>query len=310
VEEFGGWTEEKIESKTGIRERHIAAPDETALDLARPCAAAVIDAVGSAEIGALLFCTQSPDYLLPTTACLLQHQLGLPTTTAAFDINLGCSGFVYGLAVAKGLISGGVARKVLLVTADTYTKYCNAQDKSTRAIFGDGAAATLIEACDSEGIGEFVLGTDGSGHSNLIVPQGGLRARFDPGAVELTDEDGNTRSGNNLYMNGPEIFNFTIQAVPKVVREVLEKNHCTAEDLDYVVFHQANRFMLEHLRRKLPFPPEKFHNDLLHTGNTVSSTIPIALKDAWDRGLVASGSRILAVGFGVGYSWGGTIVTL
>jgi len=310
TKEFSDWSSEKIENKIGIKERHIVKENETALDLALKAGEKVLKDYNKDKIDFLLLCTQSPDYYLPTSACILQHKLGLRTNIGAFDYNLGCSGFVYGLALAKSLINSKIATSILLITSETYTKHIHPKDKSNRTIFGDAAAATIIEKSEEDQIGEFVFGTDGSGAKNLIVPNGGLRNRYNANAKEIDDGSGNIRTDNNLYMNGPEIFNFTIKAVPKVVSETLEKNNITLEDLDYIIFHQANKYMNEYLRKKINIPKEKFYLNLLHTGNTVSATIPIAIKDALDNKLIKKGDKVLLVGFGVGYSWGGTIITI
>ena len=169
----------------------------------------------------MILCTQSPDYFLPSSACILQNKLGLRTNIGAFDINLGCSGYIYGLAVAKGLINSNLASAVLLIMSETYTKYIHQKDLANRTIFGDGAAATLVEKSDHEHILEFVFGTDGSGFDNLIVKNGACRKKFDLNAAQLSDDSGNIWTDNNLYMNGPEIFNFTIEKVPKLINEAL-----------------------------------------------------------------------------------------
>lgn len=308
--EFPDWSSDKIEKKIGIRERHIVKNNETALDLALKAADKVLRNYNKDKVDFLILCTQSPDYYLPTSACILQNKLGLKTDIGAFDYNLGCSGFIYGLALAKGLILSNIASNILLITSETYTKHIHRKDKGNRTIFGDAAAATIVEKSETEQIDEFVLGTDGSGYKNLIVPNGGLRNRYNPSAQEIVDDSGNIRTDNNLYMNGPEIFNFTIKAVPKVVAETLVKNNITLDDLDYVIFHQANKYMNEYLRKKINIPKEKFYLNLLHTGNTVSATIPIAIKDALDNKLIKKEDKVLLVGFGVGYSWGGTIITI
>jgi len=308
--QFPDWSSAKIEKKVGIRERHIVKEDETALDLALETGKKILKNFDKDKVNFLLFCTQSTEYYLPTGACILQDRLGLKTNIGALDYNLGCSGFVYGLAIAKSLINSNIAKNILLITSETYTKHIHPKDKSNRTIFGDAAAAVIIEKSEKEQIGEFVLGTDGSGYKNLIVPNGGLRNRYDINSQEIDDDSGNIRTNNNLYMNGPEIFNFTIKAVPKVVVETLTKNNITLDDLDYVIFHQANKYMNEYLRKKINIPKEKFYLNLLHTGNTVSATIPIAIKDCLDNNTIKKGDRVLLVGFGVGYSWGGTIVTI
>jgi len=310
AKQFPDWPSDKIEKKVGIRERHIVREDETALDLAFEASRKTLENYDKDKIDFLFFCTQSPDYYLPTSSCILQDKLGLKTNIGAFDFNLGCSGFVYGLAMAKSFINSNIAANILLIVSETYTKHIHPKDKSNRTIFGDAAAAVIIEKSEKEQIGEFVLGTDGSGYKNLIVPNGGLRNRYNPSAQEIDDDSGSIRTNNNLYMNGPEIFNFTIKAVPKVVFETLEKSNTTLEDLDYVIFHQANKYMNEYLRKKINIPKDKFYLNLLHTGNTVSATIPIAIKDCLDNNIVKKGDKVLLVGFGVGYSWGGIIVTI
>lgn len=308
--EFKDWNAAKIEKKTGIRERHIAADDETALDLAERVCRSILTGDEKEKVDFLLYCTQSPEYYLPSGSCILQDRLGIKTSAGALDFNLGCSGYVYGLALAKGLITCRAASCILLVTAETYSKYIHPKDRNNRTIFGDGAAATIIEASEEKGILEFSLGTDGRGFQNLIVPNGGIKHRYDVNAEEIRDDSGNIRTDNHLFMDGPEIFNFTIEAVPRAFSDVLEKNNTSLEDVDYVIFHQANRFMLEYLRKKIGIPAEKYFLDMLHTGNTVSATIPIALKMSLDRGIIEKGHRVLVLGFGVGYSWGGTIVRL
>lgn len=309
--EYPDWSVDKIQEKTGIRMRRIAGPDECASDLG-VAASEKLFASGACkreEIDFLLFCTQSPDHFLPTTACLVQDRLGLPTQAGALDFNLGCSGYIYGLGLAKGLIETGQARNVLLVTAETYSKHIHPGDRSVRTLFGDAASATLITAGEGKGLGTFVYGTDGRGGRNLIVPSGGMRKPRTLETAEIkTDEQGNTRSEDNLYMDGPEIFTFTLKAVPALVAATLEKAGTTMDDVDFFVFHQANQYMLESLRRKIRIPKEKFLTSFEGCGNTVSSTIPIVLKDMVDQGTLRPGHRLMLVGFGVGYSWGATLV--
>ena len=308
--EFAGWSAKKIETKTGIKERHIVKDNETAFDLGFEAAKKGLANYDKEKIDFVLFCTQSTEYYLPSSACILQDKLGLRTDIGAFDYNLGCSGFIYGLAMAKSFIQSGIANNILLITSETYTKHIHAKDKSNRTIFGDGAAATIIEESEQNGIFDFSLGTNGSGYKNLIVPNGGLRKRYDYNAQEIDDGSGSIRTANNLYMNGPEIFNFTIDVVPKVVSNVLEKNNTILDEIDYVIFHQANKYMIEYLRKKIKIAKDKFYINMLHTGNTVSATIPIALRDCLDDKIIKEDDKILIVGFGVGYSWGGTIIEI
>jgi 3-oxoacyl-[acyl-carrier-protein] synthase-3 len=302
--EFGDWGVDKIFEKTGIAVRGLAAPDECASDLGTAAARRLFASgvVRPDEIDFLILCTQSPDYFLPASACLMQERLGLPTACGALDVNQGCSGFVYGLSLAKGLVESGVASNVLLVTADTYSKYIDPADRSVRTIFGDGAAATWIGVAPSEDelIGPFVLGTDGRGAGHLIVRGGAARGRTPGGDGGLP----------RLFMNGPEVFTFTLRQVPGLVSELLAKASLGVDDVDLFVCHQANRFMLEQLRRKMGIPERKFCINLDAYGNTVSSTIPMALELARARGQVGAGQTVAAVGFGVGYSWAACLLRL
>ncbi|MEO8533523.1 MAG: ketoacyl-ACP synthase III, partial [Flavobacterium sp.] len=282
-QEFPEWGIEKISSKTGINARHISAKDEFSSDMAVKAAEKLFAEhnIDRSEIDFLLFCTQSPDYFLPTTACIIQEKLGLETTIGALDFNLGCSGFVYGLSLAKGLIAGEMAKNVLLITSETYSKFIHHKDKSNKTIFGDAAAATLITSekgfCS---LGHFVFGTDGKGAENLIVKQGGMRFPVSDKNEDIVDEFGNVRNDKNLFMNGSEIFNFTGEFVPKLTEAILEKSNLAQEDIDLFVFHQANKYMLNYLRKKIKIPEEKFFIAMEDCGNTVSSTIPIALYEA------------------------------
>ncbi len=302
------WPAEKILDKTGIKERRIAAENQTAGDLAYE-AALKLFAQGqttAADVDFIILCTQAPDYVLPTTACVLQDRLGVSRQAGALDINLGCSGFVYGLSLAKGLIETGAARCVLLLTADTYSKYIHPMDKSVRTLFGDAAAATAIVATEDadEAIGPFVFGTDGSGAKNLIVEAGMFRMPKSPEtAKEMTDESGNVRTRENLYMNGAEVMAFSLKEVPKAADALLLKAGKAKEDMDFFVLHQANKFMLEALRKKLKVPQEKLPIMVEDCGNTVSSTIPIALFELRQQGLLKHGHQLMLIGFGVGYSW-------
>ncbi|MFV8368177.1 ketoacyl-ACP synthase III [Flavobacterium sp. LB2R40] len=305
-QEFPEWDIEKISSKTGINSRHISAANEFSSDMAVKAAEKLFleHNIDRSNIDFLLFCTQSPDYLLPTTACILQDRLGLNTTAGALDFNLGCSGFVYGLSLAKGLIAGGMAKNILLITSETYTKFIHPKDKSNRTIFGDAAAATLITA--DEGfcsIGDFVFGTDGKGADNLIVKQGGMRFPVLNDNEDVCDEFGNVRNDKNLFMDGAAIFNFTIESVPKLAQAILQKSKLNMEQVDLFIFHQANKYMLNHLRRKIGIPEEKFFIEMEYCGNTVSSTIPIALYEAQKKQKLIQGNNVILAGFGVGYSW-------
>ena len=309
LKEFPEWSVDKVAAKVGVNYRHVAAGNETATDLAEKAARKLFQEYGISpnEIDFILLCTQSPDYFLPSSACILQDRLSIPTSAGAFDYNLGCSGCIYGLAVAKGLIAAGIAKNVLLLTAETYNKYLHPSDKSNRSIFGDGAAACLVSTDGFAEIGEFALGTDGSGANNLIVKTGGARQKLPTGA-SATDDEGHTWYDDYLYMNGGAIFNFTLDAVPAMMLEILSKNKLQKEDVDYYVFHQANKFMLNTIRKVCVLPKDKFYVNLENTGNTVSSTVLIGLKDCIDKGTISSGMKVMCAGFGVGLSWGGVIL--
>ncbi len=309
VNEFPDWTAEKVGKKIGISKRHIAAENETSADMAVEAGKMLFREhnISPKEVDFVILCTQSPDYFLPTSACIIQDKLGIPVHAGAFDINLGCSGFVYGLAMAKGLIVCKMAKNVLLITSETYSKFMHPSDKSNRTIFGDAAAAAIVSNAGYAEIMDFSFGTDGSGAENLIVRSGGLRSPDAKKDIRF-DDSGNPLSSDFLYMNGTEIFNFTLEMVPLLVKETLNKNALAQEKIDLFVFHQANKYMLNFLRKKIQIAEEKFYYCLDHVGNTVSSTIPIAIYEAQKEDKIKKGNRILLAGFGVGYSWAGTVL--
>ena len=298
---FPEWTPEKIRLKLGIATRHIAEDGECSSDLAVAAAQKLFSdkSVLPSEIDFILFCTQTPDYLLPTSACLIQSRLNISKSAGAFDFNLGCSGYVYGLGIAKGLIETKQATKILLLTGETYTKLLRPQDKNTRTIFGDAGSATVISAVESEssGIDQFVYGTDGHGSEHLIIRHGGARHPGPPAS-----------GSNGLLMNGGEIFTFSGREVSKAVDNLLSQVAVTIDSIDLFIFHQANSYMLDYLRTKCRIPEDKFYVCFAATGNTVSNTIPIALHHALREGRVRMGSKVVLVGFGVGFSWAACLV--
>jgi 3-oxoacyl-[acyl-carrier-protein] synthase-3 len=310
-ERFPEWTVDKIASKTGIESRGIAGKNEFTSHLATKAAEKLFSEHGidREAVDYIIVCTQSPDFYLPSTACIVQDNLGLSTEIGALDVNLGCSGYIYSLGMAKALIETGQAEKVLVITADTYSKFINDEDKSVRTIFGDAAAATLVSRSGvRDAMYGITYGTDGRGAKNLIVPSGGLRSA---GELSPSSEPAGRSlepNGYDLYMNGPEIFNFTLKVVPDSVSKILERSGLDQDDIDLFVFHQANKYMLTHLRKKLGVEESKFFVSMAQSGNTVSSTIPIALKEAQTEGVLKPGMRVMLLGFGVGYSWGGMIV--
>jgi 3-oxoacyl-[acyl-carrier-protein] synthase-3 len=310
-EEFPEWSAEKIAKKVGISRRMVAAEDESVSDMATRAAQILFNEIDipKEKIDYIILCTQSPDYFLPTTACIIQEKLGLPRSIGAIDFNQGCSGFVYGLSLAKGLLASGDFKNILLITAETYSKYIHPRDKGNRTLFGDAAAAVVVSSeTGHASIGRFVLGTDGRGAENLIVKRGAAKY---PKTTDhsLPEEITSVNFNENyLFMNGTEIFNFTIDIVPKLISDTLAKNDASFDDIDLFVFHQANQFMLDHLKKKLKVPNEKFLVYMENCGNTVSSTIPIALANAISSGKITAGNKVLIVGFGVGYSWGATLL--
>jgi 3-oxoacyl-[acyl-carrier-protein] synthase-3 len=298
------WGMEAIEEKTGIRRRFIAGPEETAADLGVAAAENLFSnfSIDRQSIDFLLLCTQTPDYPLPTTSCLMQERLGLATRCGALDYNLGCSGFVYGIVLANGLIQSGAARRVLLITAETYSKYIDSDDRSLRTIFGDGAAATLIEGANQPSIWGAQFGTDGSGANTLLVADGGART----GPDQLKPRH-RKRWKSRLYMDGPSLINFTIDAVPRLVEEILARTNLTADDIDLFVFHQATRKMLEQLQQRLHINDTRLPIRLADVGNTVSATIPILIDQLRREGRMTAEKKNLMVGFGVGWSWAGCV---
>lgn len=293
------WDMPKILDKTGIHKRHISAPGETAVDLAFEAGKKLLGGIAEREdIGLLILVTQSPDYVLPTSACILQDRLWLSKNCMAFDVNLGCSGFVNALGIAGGLIESGAARRGLILCADTYTKYIGKNDRTCRPIFSDGAAAVLIEGSDSERIGPFEFGTDGAGYDRLIVKRSGARE-----ANQIAS------SGYGaLEMHGSDVFLFTMRVVPPCINKLLERAGLTLGNIDLFVFHQASKLVIENLIRTMSLDKDKVFTNFENIGNTVSASIPIALKDADMQGRLKEGDAVMLVGFGVGLSWGATLM--
>lgn len=301
---YPSWDMDLIYTKTGIAQRHLAAPDECASDLGVVAAQKLFEQhqIDPATIDFLLLCTQTPDYPLPTTACLMQERLGLPTSVGALDFNLGCSGFVYGLALAEGLIRAEAARRVLLITAETYSKYIHPDDRSLRTIFGDGAAATLLEAVETPNLFAFQFGTDGRGADTLLVTKGGMR----PAAQAIRPRHRH-RWPSDLYMDGPSLINFSVAAVPKLVGDVLKAAGLRQDDIDLFILHQATDKMLTQLMERLGLPRERMPIVLEQCGNTVSSTIPIVIHELRSHGRITPEANNMLIGFGVGWSWAGCI---
>lgn len=303
-EEFPNWDLDLIAAKTGIERRHIADPEETASDLGVAAAEKLFAEANTepSSIDFLLYCTQTPDYPLPTTSCLIQERLGLPTHCGALDFNLGCSGFVYGLALAEGLIQSGAAKRILLLTSETYSKYIDPTDRSLRTIFGDAAAATLIEAAPEPSLWGFQFGTDGSGADTLIVADGGARA--EPDRIKPRHRK---RWPSRLYMDGPSLINFTVESIPRLVEDILQKHGLSYAEVDLFLMHQATRKMLEQLQLRMGVEESRMPVELGDCGNTVSSTLPILIDRMRRRGRIDAAATNMLVGFGVGWSWAGCL---
>lgn len=311
AELYEDWTAEKIYKKTGIKSRHISAPNEYCSDMAVKAAEKLFEEYGidKRDIEFIILATQSPDYALPTTACLVQDRLGIPKSAGAIDINLGCSAFVYGLSIAKAMIRSEMVANVLFITSEMYTKRIHPMDKSVRTIFGDGAAAIYIDKNDIKKIGKFIFGTDGSGYDKLIIPASGSKEiNFVDADVERCDKSKNIRTAKNIFMDGSEIFNFTIDVVPKCIHDTIKKNDVNEQDIDMYILHQANKFMLDYLKKIMRISDDRFIIDVETTGNTVSASIPITLKRAEESGKIKDGDKLLLAGFGVGLSWGAVII--
>jgi 3-oxoacyl-[acyl-carrier-protein] synthase-3 len=296
-----GWEPEKLYKKTGIRQRHVVSEGETAADLGTRAAERLLERsdVDRGSVDTLIVGTQSPDHFLPGDSALLQDRLGLPTTCAAFDVTLGCSGYPYGLWLARALIISGSSRNVLLVSADTYSRYCDPHDVTTVTLFGDAAGATLLTG-EPRGalaeVGATVLGTDGRGSCNLIVRDGAARSSTRPG------------SPPRLFMNGPEVLSFTLDSVKTGIERLLDVAHLDWDQVDLFLMHQANRFLLESLRLKMGIDPERWPIDVEQTGNTVNASIPLLIGRLMERGQLTGPRTSVLAGFGVGYSWAMSLV--
>lgn len=307
--DFPDWSVQKIAAKTGIHSRHIVGEGEYASDLGTAAARRLFEQsnISPHDVGYLIFCTQTPDFVMPSTSVLVHERLGLRSDAGAIDVSLGCSGYVSSLGLARGLIESGQVESVLVITADTYSRLLNPQDKSVRTLFGDAGTATLVTAGDHDGVHSFVYGSDGSGAGALVVPTGGFAPATEFPAAEVARR-GFAASEYDLFMDGPAVFNFALRVVPDLVRDVLQKAHSEAGEIDSWIFHQANAFMLSHLRRKLGIAEDRFVIDLADTGNTASSSIPLVMSRLRERGGLPSGSRSLIAGFGVGLAWAGAVI--
>jgi 3-oxoacyl-[acyl-carrier-protein] synthase III len=304
------WDMSRLAERSGVEARHIAGPNETALDLGYRACRSLHDQGLLDGIDGLIFCTETPDYPLPPNACILHQRLELPTHIMAFDITLACSGFVYALGIARSLVISRAARRVLVVTADTYSRLIHHADRSSRCLFGDGAAATTVGS-QSKGIEvlDVSYGTAGNQHDRFIVKAGGARKPHSKETQrEVTDRNGNIRTAEHIEMDGLRVLSFFNQAIPQAVRDILRRNNVSDYSVSCFIFHQASRVVLDGISRALNIPPERVVFDMTRTGNLVSASIPVALRRAKDAGRLVPGTHVILCGFGVGLSWATALV--
>ena len=317
VERFQSEDFRKIGESIGVTSRRIAPEGVCSSDLCVAAAEKLLEELDwdRDSIQAVLFVTQTPDYPAPATACTLQSRLGLSTSCAAMDINLGCSGYVYGLATAAQFVHGLAGGKenggrVLLLVGDTITHFVSPDDRATAPLFGDAGSATALEFSSSAEPIVFSLGSDGRGLNHLIVPVGGARQpRTEETRVRTSRESGNIRSDEDMYMNGAEVFSFALQEVPKMVRSTLAEAGWTIDEVDGVVMHQSNGIMLKHLRKRLKVDEENFVIALEGYGNASCASIPLAMTHQWAQASQSEKRQFVLAGFGLGWSWGGAAVT-
>ena len=299
---------EKLTDSIGVKERRIAAPNFCTSDFAVHAAENVMKQLGWAPetVDILVFLTQGVDYPLPATACLIQNRLGLPTTTAAFDVGLGCSGYVYGLWMTAQLLAGSDSKRALFLCGDVSSKSFHDDSNAASPLFGDAGSATALERDDNAVSIPLVMGTDGSGGRHISVEMGGSRNNWLPYLKKGGVTEKEVALGD-LHMNGPEVFTFTLRGVPRLIKDILEYAETSLDEVDYVVFHQANKFILEHLRKKIKIPEDKFIISMENFGNTSSASIPLAICEALPDKFTKP-TKLLLAGFGVGWSWGGMVV--
>jgi 3-oxoacyl-[acyl-carrier-protein] synthase-3 len=301
------WDVDKTSIKTGVNNRHISDQNETAFDLSVNAVSKLFtkSKIKMDEIGAIIYCTQSPDYIMPSNSHLIHKHFNFINSVWCFDYNLACSGFVYGIAIARGFIETKMAKHILLITSDTYSRYINDKDRSTRLLFGDGAAASIISYTSGKGIIDIILSTDGSSYKSFYIPAGGARMPLSSFTrIESQDIIGNVKSKENIHMEGKKVFDFISKTVPDQILDLLRRNNLKLKDIDQFIFHQASKLTLDSLANTLGIDENKYFTNLKDIGNTVSSSIPIALKQAIDLNRIQKGDLIIISGFGVGLSWG------
>ncbi len=312
----GLMTDKEVENAmktTGIYERRFADDNTCASDLCYEAALRLMEDLGLKKnsVDLLIFLSQTPDYHQPATAPILQNRLGLPKTTAAFDINLACSGYVYGLSTAFSYATQEGINRVLLLVGETLSKILSMEDRATSLLFGDGGTATLIEKNEKFPASFFSLNSDGSGDWILKVPAGGYRSLSSEETVKKkTFPDGSLRSDENLFMDGMEVFNFSMREVPDDIKKTLKYAEQDITEVDYLIFHQANKYMTDFLAKKLQFPREKVPYSLQNYGNTSAVSIPLTIGSELKNQLKNRTKKVILSGFGGGLSWGTALLTL
>ena len=286
------WDINEIIKTTGINKIYIS--KESILDMSVKAANKLFlkNNYKKENLDFLVLVTQSPDFPLPTTACVIQDKLGLKKECLSFDINQGCSGYIYGLAICSSLIQSGLAKSGILICSEKYSKYISKENRTCRTIFSDAASATIINSTKNNILGPFDFGTDGSGYNNLIVPN-----------KEIASQDSKYKEGE-IYMSGSDVFLFTMSKIPKCINNLLNKAEKKIKDIDFFIFHQASKLVIDNLQKRLKIPHNKIYNNYSEIGNTISSSIPIALDQAIKKKLIKKNDTVMFIGFGVGYSWG------
>lgn len=304
----------RIKKNIGLDKRHVADASTTTLDLCEAAADKLLAGLNCSldQIDGLVFVTQTPDHFQPCNAAIVHGRLGLSKNCASFDVNLGCSGYVYGLWLAHMMTSAGGCSKVLVLAGDTLSKCVNPRDRSVAPLFGDAGTATVVEAAAGGEDTFFSLHTDGSGHDHIQVPAGGFRTPIsDETKVETVTDDGNYVSPENLQMNGGEVFNFSIKVEPSAIREIVDYANIEIDAVDHIVFHQANKYIIGNIVRRLKLPKEKAPMDTVEKyGNQSSASIPATICDALGDTVIGKSQTVILSGFGVGLSWGACLTKL
>jgi 3-oxoacyl-[acyl-carrier-protein] synthase-3 len=304
----------RFKRDVGINTRHITEKEECASDLCEHAAKSLLSQLGydPSTIDALILVTQTPDYFQPPTSCVLHGRLGLSKNCSAFDVNLGCSGYVYGLWLSSMMIACGSCKRVLLLAGDTISRCVSPLDRAVAPLFGDAGTATILERTSNEQTITFCMHTDGKGYKHLIVPAGAFRNRPSEKTAQITKrEQGNKRSEEHLYMNGAEIFTFSIREVPPLINEVLKASAWEKEEVDYFMLHQATTFIIKNIARRLKVPLEKVPYDVFEKyGNQSSASIPAAICEDLSSIVMDKPLKVVLAGFGVGLSWAACTLSL